>query len=175
MNLNKGKKFGSTGVHCPKCGGEFTTGQWQYSCSCGFTVRKEICGHAITVEDLRTLLKGREIGPYAMKSKAGKKFRSKLILNLEDGKILFPQFEEQELSICCPVCGKKLTARRWNYTCECGYSIRRVFCEHEISEKELQLLFSGKTIGPFNMCSKAGKRFSAKLRLDGNKEIVFAN
>lgn len=175
MNLNKGKKFGSTGIHCPKCGGELTAGQWQYSCSCGFTVRKEICGHVITAEDLRTLLKGWEIGPFAMKSKAGKKFRSKLILNLEDGKILFPQFEEQKVSICCPVCGKRLTAQRWNYTCGCGYNIWRVFCEHEITEKELQQLLSGNTIGPFNMCSRAGKRFSAKLRLDGNKEIVFAN
>lgn len=82
---------------CPLCGGDVVEGPKSYSCSnwrreankCEFTIWKDAAGHSVTREEATKLVAGETLGPFAMRSRAGKRFRAKLHLDAEAGKVQF--------------------------------------------------------------------------------------
>lgn len=161
---------GATNVPCPSCGRQLVAGQWDYSCECGYKIRRRFCEHTISTEELKTLLSGGAIGPFHLKSKGGKNFDARLIL--KDGKITFPD-ETEQTEVRCPKCGTPLTASKYSYICGCGFKTPRIICDHEINAPEMESLFMGKEIGPFEMRNKAGKAFSAKLKMKADYSLEF--
>jgi DNA topoisomerase-3 len=78
---------------CPICGKEVREGKKNYYCTgyregCGFGIRKEAAGAAVTAEDARLLLAGRTTGIKNCTSKAGKKFKAAFKLE-KDGAVRF--------------------------------------------------------------------------------------
>ncbi len=80
---------------CPLCGAEVIEREKSYSCSawmethCGFGIWKETAGHTVTREEAMRLLTGETLGPFAMRSRQGKRFRARLVLDREEGKVQF--------------------------------------------------------------------------------------
>lgn len=80
---------------CPSCSSDVVEREKGYSCSawretqCSFTVWKETAGHHVTREEATRLLSGETLGPFALKSRQGKRFRAKLHLDAEEGKVQF--------------------------------------------------------------------------------------
>lgn len=80
---------------CPLCGGDVIEREKSYSCSnwptthCSFGIWKEISGHQVTRDEAGKLLSGETLGPFAMRSRAGKRFRARLVLDREEGKVAF--------------------------------------------------------------------------------------
>ena len=71
-----------TNVICQKCGSPYMEGKWYYTCKCkDKKIRKNVCGHLITHDELQQLSHGNAIGPFSMQSKAGKSFFAKLTMN----------------------------------------------------------------------------------------------
>lgn len=90
---------------CPLCGGNvfenpksFGCGNWKEK-GCKFTVWKhDLRGHDFTIDEVKTLLDGGEVGPFKLKSKAGKDYTALLYYNKEDKRvdIKFPHHEKVE-------------------------------------------------------------------------------
>lgn len=75
----------------------------------------------------------------------------------------------------CPVCGSQIRTTAWGYGCSgfktngCKFSIGEI-CGKKLTEKQVQkLLKEGKTSEIKGFTSKAGKKFDAKLKLNGTK------
>ena len=80
----------------------------------------------------------------------------------------------------CPKCGKAVKRGRYRFRCEgredgCETSIPTVLCGRPITVNEAKtLLTDGKTGTLTGFTSKAGKEFSAALKLtDGKTEFIF--
>lgn len=78
-------------------------------------------------------------------------------------------------TIRCPVCGKPLVKHNWGYGCSgykegCKFSISGTIAGKKLSDKQIEsLVVKGSTSKISGFTSKAGKKFSAKLKLNGNK------
>lgn len=85
-----------------------------------------------------------------------------------------PTYTNSQTDVMCNKCGNAYMERKWYYTCKCkDKKIRKNVCGHIISPEELEQLSGGKTIGPFQMQSKAGNIFSARLNLNDAGELKF--
>lgn len=84
---------------CPLCGGDVIEREKAYVCSnwrenqCKFTLWKDQSGHRLTRDEGAQLLAGETPGPFAMRSRQGKRFRAKLQLDREDGRVRY-EFQE---------------------------------------------------------------------------------
>ena len=74
---------------CPLCGGNVFENPKSYGCgnwkekNCKFTIWKHDChGHDFTVDEVKDLLQGGEIGPFNLKSKSGKNYTASMYYNL---------------------------------------------------------------------------------------------
>jgi DNA topoisomerase-3 len=72
---------------CPLCGGDVCEGKKNYYCSnykaekpCNFVIWKEICGAAVSPEEARALLAGKQTKAKKCVSKAGKEFKAAFML-----------------------------------------------------------------------------------------------
>ncbi len=77
----------------------------------------------------------------------------------------------------CPLCGNEVMKNRYNYGCknykECKFKIPTSICNRVISVSHAKMLLEkGETSKIEGFVSKAGKTFSAKLKLEGEK-IIF--
>ncbi len=78
----------------------------------------------------------------------------------------------------CPLCGDDVIKNKYGYGCKnytnCTFKINGTICKKIISIENAKLLLNqGKTNKINNFISKNGKPFSAYLKLDQNKKIVF--
>ena len=169
---------GSTGVgKCPVCGGRIKAISWGYGCSnykngCGFSISKKIAEKTLSEAQVRELLeKGVTEEIKGFKSKDGKEFSAKL--KIEEGKVAFVFFEPQKTSFHCPCCSDSLTKEKWEWKCRCGFSLNHEIAGKKLSDTHLdQLIHFGITNTINGFKSKAGKIFSAKLKLNKEKKVV---
>ena len=82
------------------------------------------------------------------------------------------------VNITCPVCGRRMRKTKVGaYSCtgypdNCKYSLWNTWCGKMLTDKQLIALLSGKTTSEIKgFKSKAGKEFSAKLRLNDEHKI----
>lgn len=89
---------------CPLCGGNVFENPKSYGCgnwkekSCKFTIWKhDFHGHDFTEEEVKTMLEGGEVGPFKLKSKAGKDYTASFYYNKKEKKvdIKFPPREDK--------------------------------------------------------------------------------
>ena len=75
---------------CPKCGGEVAPRRYAFGCgSCGFSIRDRVAGRVLSPALVAVLLRRRETQVLrGFRSKAGKKFSAKLVLD-EAGEVRF--------------------------------------------------------------------------------------
>lgn len=80
----------------------------------------------------------------------------------------------------CPVCGKRVVKGKYSYGCMgykdgCKFKINYVICKRPISISNARLLLSEQksTSQIQGFISKNGKQFSARLKLDGENNVVF--
>lgn len=79
----------------------------------------------------------------------------------------------KQTNLTCPKCKKETLIEAENrFYCKCKFGMPKNFCGHAFTETELKTLFSGDEIGPFDMVSKKGSRFTSKLKWDFKKDFV---
>jgi DNA topoisomerase-3 len=81
--------------HCPFCGNPLREGQNNYYCMgykqvppCKFSIRKEIAGAKLSLEDIQLLISGKPTSIKKCMSKNGKRFPAVFVLE-KDGKLAF--------------------------------------------------------------------------------------
>lgn len=80
-------------IMCPKCGKSLIKDNFYFNCNCGFKISHMICSKNISDSDMKELISNKKTGVIkGFKSKAGKLFNAKLIL--EDNKIKFDFVEK---------------------------------------------------------------------------------
>lgn len=80
-------------ITCPKCGKSLIKDNFYFNCNCGFKISHMICSKNISDSDMKELISNKKTGVIkGFKSKAGKLFNAKLIL--EDNKIKFDFVEK---------------------------------------------------------------------------------
>jgi DNA topoisomerase-3 len=86
---------------CPFCGNLLREGEKNYYCaghkqapSCAFSIRKEIAGAKLSLEDIQLLISGKPTGIKKCTSKNGKRFPAIFVLE-QDGKLAF-RFPEKK-------------------------------------------------------------------------------
>lgn len=163
---------------CPACRqGNMQEGRKSFFCSgytqgCQFIIWKDFCGAAVSASDVRLLLQGKMTRLKKMKTKSGKEFAA--ALKLEGGKIA-PVFARAEPVGKCPVCGKgSIQEGQKSFFCSeykqgCRFSVWKELCGAVISASDVKLLIQGKEAKPRKMKSKAGKEFTAGLKLENGK------
>ena len=158
----------SCGAACPVCGKPLRIAGYLYQCDgCGFQIGRKVCGQAITPGVLDSLREHGETKHMAFRSKEGKEFRAKLVL--QGGKTAF-SFGS---GLLCPYCGKEVKMNRGGIFCDCGLAMYRNICGKELSDKDLETLLEKKSLPVRKgFRKKDGTPFSAALQLDG-KQIRF--
>lgn len=80
----------------------------------------------------------------------------------------------------CPVCGRTMTARKWDIVCDeaaggCGARIPREVASKKLSQAVIDTIAAGKTSPTVKgFVSKSGKKFDARLKMDtSTKKVVF--
>lgn len=75
-------------IKCPNCGKPLMKDNFYFNCGCGFKISHNICSKNISDSDMKDLINNKKTGLIkGFKSKAGKSFNAKLIL--EDNRIKF--------------------------------------------------------------------------------------
>ncbi|MBP5284405.1 MAG: topoisomerase C-terminal repeat-containing protein [Treponema sp.] len=163
---------------CPVCGsGSIQEGRKSFFCSgytkgCQFIIWKDFCGAAVSASDVKLLLQGKMTRPKKMKTKSGKEFTA--ALKVAGGKVA-PVFGKSEPLGKCPVCGKgSVLEGGKSFFCSeykqgCGFSVWKEMCGAAVTAADVRLLVQGKTAKPRTMKSKAGKEFTAGLKLENGK------
>jgi DNA topoisomerase-3 len=119
---------------------------------------------------------GNIVGPLTFTSKAGKKFKARLLIDTSTGYKLKMDLPDEKLSeIACPGCGAMLLKSEDRLRCTaCGFSIWTTISERKLSDDEILLLFRTGRIGPLTgFMSKTGRAFGAYLVMDGDGKITF--
>ncbi len=78
----------------------------------------------------------------------------------------------------CPVCGNDVVRNRYAYGCRdyqnCKFKVNTMICGRSVSKSNVEkLLLEGTTSQIEGFVSKNGKSFSAKLKLDAEKKVIF--
>lgn len=181
------------GAVCPACGGEMVTTPFGYGCSnykndksgCNFNIG-EIAGVQLSEEMVKALLggQGHTDTIRGFKSKAGKKFDARLVLEKEEGRP-FVKFDfsgvEPELlpDVVCPACGGQIRKTSFGFGCvnfrgddpkSCRFSIGKVAGKSLSASSVKQLLTEKKTGTIRGFKSKSGKKFDACLILKEDEQ-----
>lgn len=179
-----------TQYKCPICHEPIIKNKYGYFCSkidgqsgCQFGIGA-IAGVLIDERQFNKLLsqgKTDLISGFKPKEKGKNPFSAFLKWDTEEQKVVF-EFPEQNVvreisKYTCPVCRqKKLIKTTYSYSCDCGFRVPFTMATKEIPEEQItKLLLRGETdliTGFFS--ARTRKRFSAKLKLIGNKvEFLF--
>jgi DNA topoisomerase-3 len=182
---------------CPLCGKDVVEkGSVGWGCigyagkeekGCKFYIGRKILGKELTQKNAEDLLeKGITEKINGLLSKKGTKFSCKL--KMENGKLSFVFDDTKkngdegsslsgETELVCPKCGKKLFSGQYGLYCkdkECGFRVSKEIAKKQLSEEQMKKIIekgdSGMLVG---FTSKVGKKFSARLVLDGDKKVVF--
>jgi DNA topoisomerase-3 len=177
---------------CPKCGERsFSENIRQFKCRhCGWSLWKSLASRPLEREEIKELLEKKRVGPLqGFRSRFGKSFAATLLLD-EELKIKFSfneesQQEAEELLrkaepiVSCPLCKEGSLREGVNsYLCDrslgaekkCSLRIGRTILQQPIEREQLiKLVERGKTDLLSAFVSKKGRKFSAFLKLDGNK------
>lgn len=187
-------------VVCPLCGGEIIQTPFGYGCanynkldenSCKFSIGK-MAGKDISEAQIKELLtNGKTSTIRGFKSKAGKKFDARIILNRDEtGKITglkfdFDDVEQQKLKdVVCPICGGEVVKTPFGYGCSnynrndiehsCNFFINNKIAGIKMSDTIVkQLLNNKKTDIIKDFTSKNGTKFDAALKLTDNGQVIF--
>ncbi len=183
--------FPDLDVDCPQCGQRpLKENIRQFKCRhCDFRLWKSLASRPLAREEVSELLKKKTLGPLeGFRSRFGKLFAATLLLDAE-GKIQFsfgeraddPLATESLLSApalgVCPLCKKGTIRHSSNsYLCDqslnkvCSFRVGKVILQREITpEQATKLITTGKTDLIAGFLSKKGRRFSAYLKLEGEK------
>ena len=74
---------------CPICGDSMTENAAKLSCECGMQIWKKQAGTTLTEKDINDLIKKGETRQLKMKSKAGRDFKAKIVIDRENKKTTF--------------------------------------------------------------------------------------
>lgn len=79
---------GNSGVEhrCPCCNNVLKYGRYGWYCECKYSFSLEVCGHKMKESDLEDIISKGKTKAYSFKSKAGKTFKAKLVLNKDTKK-----------------------------------------------------------------------------------------
>ncbi|MDQ8181637.1 DNA topoisomerase 3 [Pelagicoccus sp. SDUM812005] len=170
---------------CPKCRAPVMRGKTGYGCSswrdgCKFVIKDGEYGMSFQPAMMRELLyNGRTLEPHPIVDK-GKKLLGFLALG-RGGKLKFEQVETsqdtggQEKFGDCPICKSPIVEGSKGYGCcnwknGCRFIIWKQVAQRPLSAEEARtLLEKGVTDTLDGFKSKAGKEFSAKLKIQGDK------
>ncbi|MEM9159665.1 MAG: DNA topoisomerase 3 [Verrucomicrobiota bacterium] len=174
---------------CPECGAPVMKGRTGYGCSrwndgCRFVIWEKSLGATVTPEMARELILNKAtLEPHGLVDKEKKVFA--YITLGKKGKIGYRPVEDgqksgvNEIAIgLCPVCASEIVEGKRGFGCVnwkngCKFVIWKRIAQKEItSEIAKALLEEGKTDELEGFKSKAGKDFSAKLKVVGN-EVKF--
>lgn len=86
---------------CPCCDDTLKYGKYGWYCSCKFSFGNEICGRKMKESDLEDLLNKGKTKTYSFKSKAGKPFKAKMVVDKENNKTAF-EFDNSKSSYSKP-------------------------------------------------------------------------
>lgn len=169
---------------CLKCGSAMERQNWGMRClqaDCQWKLPFSVAGRAFSLDELRALCEGQELlGLSGFRSKRGFEFEAGL--RMVDGEISLilsedPERTDHPLSVKCPACKSALVhnSRRVRCTGErCPFVLWKTIASRTLSEEEWAPLLSKKTVGPIQgFKSKAGKDFSASLKLGGDFRVQF--
>lgn len=178
---------------CPRCGkGNVVEGPRAFGCDryadqsspCSFAVWKERASTVITREIVEELLRdGRTSKVMKFKSRKGADFEAFLVVGENDKGLIdvtfdFPQDRTVESVGKCPECGKDVLDKPVGFGCsgypDCTFMIWRNLMGKELPKSVAkELLEKGETSKEMALTSKAGKKFSTRLRLvNGKVEFV---
>ncbi|MBT5169301.1 MAG: DNA topoisomerase 3 [Opitutales bacterium] len=174
---------------CPCCGAPVIRGKTGYGCSqwrdgCKFSLKEDSLGMRISATLVRELLLNkRTLTAHGVQNK-GKRALATLTFD-KKGKLNYTLAEtaakpsNQNAIGSCPSCGGDISDNPKGYGCAnwregCKFIIWKTIAKKEISlEVAQELLKNGETPPIEGFLSKAGKPFSAKLKLI-NSEVKFA-
>ena len=91
--------------------------------------------------------------------------------------VFSPSGNAEELSVNCPVCGKKLIKSKYSYCCSdytnCKFKVPLEIAGTKITQKDVETLIKKKKTSVKSFKSKDGKKFSASLELKSDNSIGF--
>jgi len=166
---------------CPCCGAPVMRGKTGYGCSrwregCGFVVPGTLWGLTLTPVLVREILiHGKSLTPHSI-AIDGKRTLAHLRFD-EHGQpahedVALPEAERHEASLgTCPSCGGDVIEAAKGYGCTnwksgCRFIVWKTIAQRPITPDIVQALLRGECVGPLEgFVSKAGKPFSAKLRV----------
>ena len=185
-------------VSCPLCGGDIVQTPFGYGCanykkddpeSCRFSIGKmgEKTLNEAQVKQLLT--EGRTATIRGFKSKTGKKFDARIVLNKdESGRVTglkydFSDVEAPRLKdVKCPVCGGDMVKTPFGYGCvnykkddpeSCRFSVGQIAGVKLKEAQVKELLTNGKTGVIEGFIAKTGMKFDAPLKLTKEGQITF--
>lgn len=169
---------------CPLCGKKMLNRKYDIFCNdaaggCGLRIPREVASKKLPLSAINALCQGKPTALiHGFVSKSGKTFDARLKIDPEAKKPAF-EFEDKQAAPAmegriCPCCGQTLADDRWKLACTCGLTIFKSYGKVPLTQTEIDLLLSGKSVPKTGMVSQAGKKFNAKLFLDkDNKKIGF--
>jgi DNA topoisomerase-3 len=189
--------FGKLKAPCPKCGGEVHENYKKFQCQkCDWNMWKVILGRAFELEEVETLLREKQVGPLqGFRSKQGFPFAAVMKLSPEgEAKFDFGDdqkddenaapvdFTGQEPLGKCPKCKGNVFEGPESYLCErsqletkkCTFKTGKVVLQQPVDRAQVKkLLATGKTDPLDKFISKAGKPFTAQLKLADKGKVEF--
>lgn len=186
-------------VKCPICGGEIVQTSFGFGCanyvkddasSCRFSVGK-MAGKALTEAQVKELLTNGRTGTIrGFKSKTGKKFDARVVLNRDEetGKITGLKFDFNDLEaprvkdVKCPICGGEIVKTMFGFGCanyakddpaSCRFSIGKIAGVTLKESQVKELLLRGKTEVIQGFVAKTGMKFDAPLKLTPEGQVAF--
>jgi DNA topoisomerase-3 len=179
--------YASLDASCPNCGALRLKEDYRtYSCeTCGFRLFKNIAGRQLSPEEVKELVKERQVGPLeGFRSKTGRPFSARLVLNEENK----PEFafenngsngaididpSQHTVVGPCQVCGEGQVYDIGSaYVCEnvaakkCSFRMSKNILQREIPPEQMRkMLTLGKSDLLKRFISKKGRPFDAVLTL----------
>ena len=173
---------------CPQCAkpvmaaksGAWCQGLRQKECS--FFISRQIAKKTLTDGQLAALLTGKltKVIKGFVSSTSGKTFEAplKLVRDDEAGRwgVAFAFEQPALLPVACPTCLGQISAGKHFVSCGgCGLKVWRSVAGVALSDKQLEALFLGDTVGPLKgFKTQAGGSFEASLKLGEGPEGVAA-
>lgn len=166
---------------CPTCGSSVVAKSKGYFCETKecTAIWKTIASRKIKEKEATQLLQDGRVTLSGFKSKLGKAFSANLVL---EGARVKMEFGERKTVGACPKCGSDVVELDFGYGCDgfkkgCKVLIPKELCGSVLSANvAAQLLKGSESEVLKGFVSKAGKNFSAKLKLsdDGGRiEFIF--
>ncbi|SER52326.1 type IA DNA topoisomerase [Lachnobacterium bovis] len=187
------------GAVCPNCGGQIIKTSFGYGCSnykkddpnsCRFNIG-EIAGKIISTTNVKHLLsEGRTDTIRGFKSKNGKKFDARIVLNKDEstGKVVglkfsFDDIEPPKLKgVSCPICGGDIFITPFGYGCSnykkddeesCKFFIGKIASVMLNPAQAKELINNKKTGIIEGFVARTGMKFDAPLRINKDGKVEF--